>query len=107
MLPAARDKFPSLAIQLAGDNRTIDLGKGEADIALRMFRPSESGLVARRAFEVGWGAYASKDYVAKHGVPASVADLPNHQLVLYVEAMHQVPGPRGSKIIAARQQWLP
>jgi DNA-binding transcriptional LysR family regulator len=94
MLPAARDKFPLLAIQFAGENRTIDFGKGEADIALRMFRPSESGLVARRAFELGWGAYASKDYVAKHGVPASVGDLPNHQLVLYVEAMHQVPGPR-------------
>ena len=94
MLPDASKKYPSLSIQLNATDQTIDLAHGDADIALRMFRPTEPGLVARRIFEMGWGAYASTDYVAKHGAPASIADLPNYSLVLYVEAMHRVPGPR-------------
>jgi DNA-binding transcriptional LysR family regulator len=94
VLPAISDKHPSLAIQLAADNRTVDLARGDADIAIRMFRPTESGLVARRTFELGWGAYASQAYVAKHGTPATIAALAEHQLVLYVEAMQKVPGPR-------------
>lgn len=94
MLSGARDRYPSLTIELSGDNRTIDLAKGEADIAIRMFRPTEAGLVARRGFELGWGVFASKDYVATHGTPATIADLPKHRLVLYVEAMLQVVGPR-------------
>lgn len=94
MLPGARERYPSLAIELRGDNRTIDLAKGESDIAIRMFRPTEGGLVARRAFELGWGVFASKDYLAKHGIPANTEDLSGHRLVLYVEALLQVVGPR-------------
>ena len=51
LLDQAREKFPSLAIELRGDNRTIDLSRGDADIALRNFRSTEPGLVARRTYE--------------------------------------------------------
>lgn len=94
LLPEAHARHPNLSLEISGDNRTVDLARGDADIALRMFRPTEPGLVCRRAFELGWGAYASSAYVAEHGVPASIDDLPNHHLVLYVEAMQRVPGPR-------------
>jgi len=94
MLPAVREKHPLLAIELSADNRTVDLARGEADIAVRMFRPTEPGLVCRRTFELGWGVYASNAYVAEYGSPASMDDLPSHRLVLYVEAMHRVAGPR-------------
>ena len=94
LLGEAQARHPNLSLEISGDNRTVDLARGDADIALRMFRPTEPGLVCRRAFEMGWGAYASKAYVAEHAMPASVDELPNHHLVLYIEALHRVPGPR-------------
>jgi len=94
LLPAMREKHPALAVEVIGDNRTIDLAKGEADIALRMFRPTEAGLVARRTLEMGWGVYASRAYIAEHGLPASADDLSGHRLVLYLDSLLRVPGPR-------------
>jgi DNA-binding transcriptional LysR family regulator len=87
-------KQPLLSIELSADNRTVDLARGEADLAIRMFRPTDPGLVARRAFELGWGAYASRDYLAAHGTPATVPELAQHRLILYLEAMHRASGPR-------------
>ena len=90
MLPKVRAKHPLLAIEFSGDDRAVDLAKGEADIAVRMSRPNELDLVARQAFECGWCVYASKAYVAARGLPASADALSSHSLVLYVEAMHSV-----------------
>ena len=90
MLPALRDKHPLLSVELSGDIQRVDLAKGEADVAVRMARPSESDLVARRAFDVGWFVCASKAYLDANGRPASHAELAQHRLVLYVEAMHRV-----------------
>jgi len=90
MLPTLRQKHPGLSVQLRGDYQRVDLAKGEADVAVRMARPSEADLVARRAFDCGWFVYASKAYLDAHGRPASHADLAQHRLVLYIEAMHSV-----------------
>ncbi len=94
LLPVMRERHPALAVELIGDGRTVDLSKGEADVALRMFRPTETDMVARRALELGWAVYASKAYVAGHGLPASIDRLCDHRLVLYVDAMNRVPGPQ-------------
>lgn len=90
LLPALNQKHPALRVELHGDYQRVDLGRGEADIAVRMARPSEPDLVARRAFEVRWFVYASAAYLQAHGRPESPADLALHRLVLYVEAMHGV-----------------
>ena len=91
MLAAARARHPLLEIQLLGDFRRVDLARGEAEIAIRMSRPEEPDLVGRKAFECGWCAYASSAYLAEQGRPATVDELPRHQLVLYVESMHNIP----------------
>jgi DNA-binding transcriptional LysR family regulator len=90
MLPALRTKHPMLDLELSGDYRRADLAKGEADMAVRMARPGEGDLVARRAFDCGWYVYASQAYLASRGRPASHSALAEHRLVLYVEAMHNV-----------------
>lgn len=93
-LPPLLAKHPLLSIEMSADNRAVDLARGEADIAIRMFRPTEPGLVARKSFELGWVLYASRAYVAEHGAPSRATELSAHPLVLYIEAMHRVPGPR-------------
>jgi DNA-binding transcriptional LysR family regulator len=81
-------------MELRGDYHRVDISKGEADIAVRMSRPSEMDLVARKAFECGWFVYASQNYLAARGRPKSYGDLAQHRLVLYVEAMHDIPALR-------------
>ena len=91
----ARTDAPSdVAIELCGENRTVDLAKGEADLALRMFRPSEPGLVARQVLEFGWLLCAAPAYIEARGLPKTPAELAEHSIILYVESFHRVAGPR-------------
>jgi DNA-binding transcriptional LysR family regulator len=76
-----RRTHPGLAIELAVDNAAVDLAKREADIALRLFRPTEGDLVARKVGQLGFGFYASTDYLARKGRPKSAADLARHDIV--------------------------
>lgn len=91
VLPALRDTHPSLRVELGGAYHRVDLAKGDADIAVRMVQPEEPDLVARQAFDVGWFVYASASYLDARGRPRSFDDLAQHDLVLYIEAMHRVP----------------
>lgn len=50
---------PNLRIELLGDNRQVDISKREADIAVRVARPRDAGLVARRIATVHHAMYAS------------------------------------------------
>ena len=54
---------PAVVIELALSNRVEDLLRGEADIAVRMVRPSQEALVARRIGAVGLGLYAHRRYL--------------------------------------------
>ncbi len=91
---AAREKHPALAVEVNGDYRTVDLAKGEADLALRAFRPTEPDLVARKLVELGWGVYASPTYEEARGLPTALDQLSAHALILYPVNMHTVAGLR-------------
>ena len=72
---------PAITIELALSNRNQDLARGEADLAVRMARPTQSGLVARRIGRTPIGLYAHRDYLARFGTPLSLADLAHHCLI--------------------------
>jgi DNA-binding transcriptional LysR family regulator len=91
MVPSLRQAHPLLNVELQGSFQRADLAKGEADIAVRMARPEEPDLVARRAFDVGWFVYASASYLESHGRPATFDDLTQHQLILYSEQLAAPP----------------
>lgn len=57
-------QYSGLRIELVGEARQINLDRGEADLALRMSRPVEKGVVARRLAVVAYGLYGSREYVA-------------------------------------------
>ncbi|HEY4957886.1 MAG TPA: LysR family transcriptional regulator [Caldimonas sp.] len=91
VLPALREAHPSLRIELDGGFQRADLARGDADIALRMARPDEPGLVACHVLDCGWCAYAAVSYLEARGRPATFDELAQHELVLYSEALHRVP----------------
>ncbi|WP_135451228.1 MULTISPECIES: LysR family transcriptional regulator [Tabrizicola] len=72
---------PGLEVELVLSNRNEDLLRREADLAVRMARPAQSGLVARRIAVVRIGLYAHARYLAAHGTPQTPADLAGHLLI--------------------------
>jgi len=78
MLAAFHAEHPGIAIELALTNRTQDLARRDADIAVRMVRPTQSGLVARRLGSSRISLFAHRDYLARFGEPRSLADLASH-----------------------------
>lgn len=70
-----------ITIELVLSNRTQDLTRRDADIAVRMMRPKQAALVARRIGRVGIGLYAHRDYLAARGTPQSLADLARHSVI--------------------------
>ncbi len=70
-----------LEVELVLSNRSEDLLRREADLAVRMVRPSQSGLVARKIADVRIGLYAHARYLAENGTPRTVTDLGGHVLI--------------------------
>lgn len=81
ILAGFRRSHPRVELELTLSNRNEDLLRREADIAVRMNRPTQNALVARRIGKTMIGLYAHKDYLAKFGTPKSIADLDNHYLI--------------------------
>jgi DNA-binding transcriptional LysR family regulator len=80
-----RDKYPELAVELALTDRVQDLVRRESDIAVRMMRPRQELLVARRVGQIVLGLHAHQNYLSRRGTPKNVADLANHALIGFDE----------------------
>src|SRR5215468_1819232 len=76
-----RDQHPELQIELVLSNRMQDLLQREADIAVRMARPDQASLIARRIGRVDVGLHASTHYLHRRGMPATTSDLQRHTLI--------------------------
>jgi DNA-binding transcriptional LysR family regulator len=62
-LAELRKAHPQLKLRLIGESRMASLPRREADIAVRLTRPSDTTLMARKIGEMAYGLYASKEYV--------------------------------------------
>ena len=81
ILGSFRREHPEIDIELVLSNKTEDLSRRDADIAVRMIRPTQGALVARKVGAIGVGFYASSDYLAAHGAPQSLQELTDHSVV--------------------------
>lgn len=78
-----RETHPALKVELVSTNRVQDLLRREADIAVRMVRPRQEQLVARRIGNIELGFHAHRDYLARHGTPRKLEELAAHALIGY------------------------
>ena len=83
ILTRLRQRHPALTIELSLSNALDDLLQRKADIAIRMVRPEQKALVAKRIGFIQVGLHAHRDYLARRGVPASLDDLRDHDLIGY------------------------
>lgn len=81
MLAGLRRQQPGIVIELSLSDATEDLLRKDADIAVRMLRPSQGALVARRVGAIGLGLFAHRRYLKERGTPRTLADLHRHALI--------------------------
>jgi DNA-binding transcriptional LysR family regulator len=83
IIAAFRRAHPKIEVELVLSNRNENLLQREADIAVRMVRPTQQQLIARRIGDVPVRLFAHKSYVKRRGTPASLAELRDHDLIGY------------------------
>ncbi|MFZ4481433.1 MAG: LysR family transcriptional regulator [Rhodoferax sp.] len=81
ILAKLRQALPEIQIELVSSNEVSNLLRREADIAVRMVRPEQSSLIARKVGDVSLGAYAHRAYLARSGPLREAADLLRHELI--------------------------
>ncbi len=86
-----RRRHPGLAIELGTDTRTLDLSRREADVAVRLVRPTEPALVARKLGAMAFSLHASRAYLERSGTPRSTAELERHDWIGFESALDRLP----------------
>jgi DNA-binding transcriptional LysR family regulator len=75
MLAALRQRHPGLAFELVLSNDQADILRRDVDVAVRMVRPRQDRLVARKVARIEIGLFAHEDWLARHGQPESAGAL--------------------------------
>jgi DNA-binding transcriptional LysR family regulator len=92
-LPRFVARHPQLRLEIVTTTATVELGRRDADLALRVVRPSQGNLKARRLGEMTHGVYGHRDYLARH--PARANDpLAGRAVIAWDEAHAHLPAAR-------------
>lgn len=81
ILARLRAEEPGIQIDLVPSDTTENLLFGDADIALRMYRPTQPDLVARQIGALPIGLYAARSYLDRRGRPVALGDLIQHDFI--------------------------
>jgi DNA-binding transcriptional LysR family regulator len=57
-----RTQYPNVKLSLSADGQQVSLSRREADVAVRLVRPSEAGSVARKVGAMHFALYAHRSY---------------------------------------------
>ena len=82
-LPDFVERHPDIRISLIIGDNDADLSMREADVAIRVARPTQPDLIQRRLMTVNTHIYAAPSYLERHGTPTSLDDLDEHRLISY------------------------
>lgn len=105
MLVAFRNQYPGVELELVPSNRITNLLTREADIAIRMARPEQAALVARRMGTVHLGLYAHQRYAERHGLPDNLEELRGHTTIGYDTETRSITNLSASGIDLRREQF--
>lgn len=75
--------YPNLNLEISCTDRFVDVIQEGFDCVLRVGRLADSGLVARKIGELPQSNFISPAYAQQYGIPTSLDDLKQHQLIHY------------------------
>ncbi len=81
-LPDFLARYPGVRLEVALDNRVVDLDAENVDVAVRIGKPSDSSLHTRHLLTNRSLLVASPAYLARHGEPAHPAELAHHNCLI-------------------------
>jgi DNA-binding transcriptional LysR family regulator len=106
VLPAVAkllQSHPELQINMLVGLRILDIARRQADLAVRIARPTDPSLICRKLGEVGATAYASRSYLAARGRPRRGAGLSGHSVIDYIVTPPSLGAPfHGESLDGAR-----
>ncbi len=75
--------YPTVQLEIKLNDAELDLAMREADVAIRLHRPTQSEMIQRKLFTVHFHIYASSSYIAESGKPEKIEDLDDHRIVTF------------------------
>ncbi|MGU3501420.1 LysR family transcriptional regulator [Mycobacterium sp. C31M] len=91
--PAAAEvqrSHPAVAVEIVAATRRASQQRASVDIEVVVGEPTVQRAQAFRLGDYCLGLYGSRHYLAGHGTPRTLADLAEHPLVYFIDAMLQV-----------------
>lgn len=89
---------PGIEVEIVASNQVENLLRRDADIAIRMVRPAQNELVARKVTDIALCMCAATAYLDRRGRPAAPEDLRDHDLIGF---------DRSDEIIRGFEHFLP
>lgn len=107
VLPELLSRFriaePEIEIELVASDETENLLHREADIAVRMFRPTQLDVISKKVVDLELGVYAAKSYLEQHGEPTGIENLKDHTFIGYDRSTLILDGFRENDIEVGRE----
>jgi DNA-binding transcriptional LysR family regulator len=75
IVAALNEQFPAIEVGIIASNTASDLKGREADIAIRLFEPTQSDLITKRVGDLVAHFYATPGYLRSIGYPQQLTDL--------------------------------
>jgi len=73
--------FPAIQLTILFEDRLLNLGMREADVALRLRKSKQADVVQKHLTSIHFHMCASAEYLKEHGTPKNVEDLKEHCLL--------------------------
>ncbi len=85
IIAGIRQAEPLIELEIHPSNDSKNLLFREADIAVRMYRPDQLDVIAKHIGDMHMGMFASRTYIARHGMPKGIDKISGHEFIGYVE----------------------
>jgi DNA-binding transcriptional LysR family regulator len=87
LIPAFRERYPRIRIEIVAANRYHDIIENGIDVAVRTRRiEADTQITIRRLAQTRRLLAATPDYLKRYGIPERPEDLDRHRLILYTLA---------------------
>jgi DNA-binding transcriptional LysR family regulator len=83
LLPAFRERYPLIKLEVHVGNRNIDFHGENFDLAIRFRAQPDSSMVARHLEDAELVIVASPAYLKRAGLPRKLADLDRHECIQF------------------------
>jgi DNA-binding transcriptional LysR family regulator len=95
--------YPDVSVEIIVSNHFVDLMDGSSDLAIRVGRLPDSGLIARRLAPCHRVVCAAPRYLERRGAPTVPDELKQHNCLIYLLEAEpkdwRLTGPQGEQIV--------